>query len=108
MVTRGTTVAPVAAALSAMSAIVCCVPIGFTTAAATAGLGAVVEPYQPWLLCAAVVLLTVGAFQLRRATRLCANRPTLSIVVFGISAAIVAAVVLFPQVVAGLVADWLS
>lgn len=104
---RQTVAAPLAAALSAASALVCCVPVGFTTAAATASLSAVVEPYQSWLLCASVVLLTVGAFQLRRARRLCAARPTLSLIVFGISAAIVAGVLLFPQTIAGFVADWL-
>lgn len=101
------TVAPLAAALAAVSALVCCVPVGFTTAAATASLAVAVEPYQSWLLCASVVLLTVGAFQLRRARRLCATRPVLSIAVFALSAAIVLAVILFPQAIAGLAADWL-
>jgi hypothetical protein len=101
------TVAPLAAALTAVSTLVCCVPIGFTTAAATASLATVVAPYQSWLLCASVVLLTVGAFQLRRARRLCATRPFLSVIVFGVSAAVVVAVLVFPQAIAGLIADWL-
>jgi hypothetical protein len=99
--------APLAAALAALSALVCCVPIGFTTAAATASLAVAIAPYQSWLLCASVVLLAIGAFQLRRARRLCAAPPTLSIVVFTLSASLVLAVILFPQAVAGFVADWM-
>ncbi len=101
------TVAPLAAALAAVSALVCCMPFGLTTAAATVSLAVAVEPYQSWLLCASVVLLTVGAFQLRRARRLCATSPTHSLAVFVISAAIVLAVILFPQAIAGFIADWL-
>ena len=54
-----------------------------------------------------VVLLIVGMVQLHRVQRTCATRPYGSIVVFGVSAVIVLLVVLFPQVVAGLVADWM-
>lgn len=101
------TVAPLAAALAAVSALICCVPVGFATAAATASLAVVIEPYQSWLLCASVVLLTIGAFQVRRARRLCATRPTFALIVFGVSAGLVLGVLLFPQAIAGFVADWL-
>jgi hypothetical protein len=67
----------------------------------------VVATYQRWFLGASVVLLVVGMVQLQRVQRRCATRPYGSMVVFGVSAVIVLLVVLFPQVVAGLVADWM-
>ena len=104
---HGDTVAPVAAAVTALTTLVCCLPIGFATAAATASLSLAVAKYQWWLLAASLALLGTGAVQLRRAHRTCAARRTRSTVVFCVSAAIVILAIFFPQVIAGLAADWL-
>jgi hypothetical protein len=101
-------VAPVAAALTSLATLVCCLPVGFAAAAATASLSTVVATYQRWFLGASVVLLVGGMVQLQRVQRTCARRPYSSIIVFGVSAVIVLLVILFPQVVAGIVADWLQ
>ena len=100
-------VTPVAAALTSLATLVCCLPMGFAAAAATASLSMVVATYQRWFLGASVALLLVGMVQLQRVQRTCATRPYGAIVVFGVSAVIVLLVVLFPQVVAGIVADWM-
>ena len=100
-------VTPIAAAFTSLATLVCCLPMGFAAAAATASLSGVVAMYQRWFVGASVVLLIVGMVQLQRVQRTCATRPYGSIVVFGVSAVIVLLVVLFPQVVAGLVADWM-
>ena len=100
-------VTPIAAAFTSLATLVCCLPMGFAAAAATASLSMVVATYQRWFLGASVVLLIVGMVQFQRVQRTCATRPYGSIVVFGVSAVIVLLVVLFPQVVAGLVADWM-
>ena len=100
-------VTPIAAALSSLATLVCCLPMGFAAAAATASLSIVVATYQRWFLGASVILLVVGMVQLQRVQRTCATRPYGSIIVFGVSAVIVQLVVLFPQVVAGIVADWM-
>jgi len=100
-------VTPVAAAVTSLATLVCCHPVGFAAAAATAGLSTVVAAYQRWLLVASVVLLVVGLVQLHTLQRTCDRRPYSSLIVFGVSAVIVLLVVLFPQVVAGIVADWL-
>ena len=100
-------VTPIAAAFTSLATMVCCLPMGFAAAAATASLSMVVATYQRWFVGASVVLLIVGMVQLQRVQRTCATRPYGSIVVFGVSAVIVLLVVLFPQVVAGLVADWM-
>ena len=100
-------VAPVAAAASALATLACCLPLGIAAAAATASLGAVLSEYRPWLLAASAVLLIVGVVQLWRVQRACATRNRGSIVILALSATIVILVALFPQVVAGLVADWM-
>lgn len=100
-------ITPVAAALASLATLACCLPIGFATAAATASVSMVVATHQRWLLGASVVLLMVGMVQLQRARRTCATRPYGSIVVLAVSTVIVVLVILFPQVVAGVVADWM-
>lgn len=98
---------PIAAALTSLATLVCCLPMGFAAAAATAGLGMVVAAYQRWFLGASVVLLLLGMVQLQRVQRTCGRRPYGSMIVFAVSAAIVVLVVLFPQLVAGVLADWM-
>jgi hypothetical protein len=100
-------VTPVAAALTSLATLVCCLPMGLAAAAATASLGMVVATYQRWFLGASVVLLLIGMVQLQRVQKRCTTRPYASVVVFGVSALIVLLVVLFPQVIAGIVADWM-
>jgi hypothetical protein len=104
---HGEKVAPVMAAVTSLATIACCLPVGFAAAAVTAGLSMAVAAYQPWFLGASVVLLLVGGVQLRQTRRVCGTRSYSSLIVFGISAVIVVLVVLFPDVVAGLLADWL-
>jgi hypothetical protein len=100
-------ITPVAAALSALATLACCLPVGFAAAAATASLGSVVSAYRAWFLGASVVLLLVGAFQLVRARRACATSGNASVVILGASVLVVALVVFFPQVIAGALADWM-
>ena len=100
-------VTPVAAALTSLATLACCLPLGFVAAAATAGIGTILTAYQRWFLGLSVALLVVGMVQLQRVERTCATRPYGAIIIFGISTAIVLLVVLFPQVVAGIAADWI-
>jgi hypothetical protein len=104
---HGEKVAPVMAAVTSVATIACCLPVGFAAAAVTASLSMAVAAYQSWFLVASVLLLLVGAAQLRQTQRVCGTRSNSSLVVFGISAAIVVLVVVFPDVIAGLLADWL-
>ena len=99
--------APVAAAVTALTTMACCLPMGIAAAVATAGLSTVVAEYQGWLLGAAGVMLAVGFAQLRGATRSCARRSLSSVIVYCLSAAIVLVVVFFPQALASAMADWL-
>ena len=98
--------APLAAAASALATLVCCFPVGIAAAAATTSLGAVVSAYRGWFLAASVTLLVIGIVHTTRVRRRCATRSRGSMVVLALSGTIVMLVVLFPQLLAGLIADW--
>ena len=97
-------ITPVAAAVSALSTVACCLPSGITAAAGAAGIGVVVEPLRPWLVGLSIALLVLGFVQLYRSNRSCQRRSPAGIAVFSISAIVVAAILLFPQISAGLIA----
>ena len=100
-------IAPVAAAFSALATLACCLPIAFAAGTATAGLAVVAGTYRSWFLGSSVLLLALGAVQVVQARRACPTRGSVSIVILALSAAVVLLVVLFPQVIAGLLADWM-
>ena len=110
---------PVAAALTALSAFACCLPLGIVAAAGAMGLGAILEPFRPRLLGAilepfrprllglSVAFLVIGLFQLYRSGGTCQRRSRLSIAMLCVAAVIVVGVTLFPQLVAGFLAGQL-
>jgi len=93
-------ITPVAAEVSALSTVACCLPSGIAAAASAAGLGVVVEPLRPWLVGLSSALLVLGFVQLYRSNRSCRRRSP----VFLISAIVVVGILLFPQISAGLLA----
>ena len=97
-------ITPVAGAVSALSTVACCLPSGIAAAAGAAGIGVVVEPLRPWLVGLSIALLVLGFVQLYRSNRSCQRRSPASVAVFSISAIVVAAILLFPQISAGLIA----
>jgi hypothetical protein len=80
---HGEKLAPVAAALTGLATLACCLPVGFAADAVTAGLSPVLTAYQSWFLGASVVLLAVGLVQLNQVQRTCSRRPYGSFIVFG-------------------------
>jgi hypothetical protein len=99
-------IAPVAAALSALAALVCCLPVGFAAVAATATVAAFLAPLRPWFLGISTVLLAVGAIQVTRARACATGRArVMSVIVLSASVIIVLLVVFFPQLVATMLAD---
>jgi uncharacterized oligopeptide transporter (OPT) family protein len=97
---------PVAAAVTALSTLLCCVPTSFAAAIATTSVGVFVAQHQGWFLAASVVLIAIGVIQLRRAAVCSTGTKRWSAIVLAVSAGIVVAVIFFPQVLAGLMADW--
>ena len=100
-------ITPIAAMLSAVATLACCLPVTFAAAAATASLGAIAAQYRWLLVGLSGILLVVAVFQIRTA-RSCGRRSTASLVIFAGSGIVVLLVVLFPQVLAGMLADWAS
>ena len=96
--------APVAAAIAALSTLACCLPLGIAGAVGALGLSVVLNSLQPWLIGIAMIFLAVGLFQLYWGQRSCKRRSPVSFVIFGVCAAIVVAVLAFPQRVAELMA----
>ena len=100
-----TKVMPVAAALTALSTLACCLPLSLTAAVAIASLNIALEPFRGWLIGISIVFLSVGAVQLYWFKRTCRKSSVSAIVVFGLAAIIVLSVSLFPQAIAVIVAD---
>jgi hypothetical protein len=49
--------APVAAAISALATMACCLPLGIAGAVGALGLGVALESLRPWLMVLAILLL---------------------------------------------------
>jgi hypothetical protein len=97
--------APVAAAISALATMACCLPLGIAGAVGALGLGVALESLRPWLMVLAILLLGWTLFQLYRGRRSCQRRNPFSLILFGVSVVVVVAVLLFPQTLAELMAD---
>ena len=97
---------PLSAAISAVSTVVCCLPLPFAGAIGVVGLSAAIAPFRFWLIGLSVVLLGVGFTQLYLRTPACRPRSTLAI--FWISATLVVVVLVLPQLLATVLADWLE
>lgn len=104
---KGTGVAAaLAAVLSSLATIACCLPIGFAAAVGVGVAGAFFTTLRPWLLGFSVILLGFGFWQQRRA-RQCATRGRrLGGVLLWVATFVVLGMILFPQQVAGLIADF--
>ncbi len=95
--------APIAAIAAALSTLACCVPLGFLGAAGLAGASVWAQQYKLWLWIASIMFLGVGSVQLYF-RRSCAKRSTISLVLFWTAVVVVVLVILFPQVIASLIA----
>jgi hypothetical protein len=92
---------------SSIATIACCLPISFAAAIGAAGASAFVLRLRPWLLVLSVALLGFGFWQQRRA-KLCAVKGRLvGQLLLWVGVAIVLGMILFPQQIAGFIADHL-
>src|SRR5208337_765318 len=73
-VRHGEKLAPVAAVVSALFCMACCLPFGIAAAAGTAGLGLVLEPIRPYLMAVSGALILFGVWQLYRRGPSCRRR----------------------------------
>jgi hypothetical protein len=94
---------PVAAVIAVLSTLSCCLPITFLGALGLAGASVRLQSLRPWFLVSAGILL-VGFIQLYVRRNQCQKRSPLSVALFWGAALIVLLVILFPQVIASLMA----
>ena len=95
---------PVAAVIAALSTLACCLPLGFVGAIGLAGLSVWAQTLRGWFLGLAITLLVVGFVKLYRGRNQCKKRSPLSIAMLWVATAIVMLVILFPQMIATLLA----
>jgi hypothetical protein len=95
---------PVAAVIAALSSLACCLPLGFVGAVGLAGLSAWAQSFRGWFLGFAVALLLFGFVQLYRGGKQCETRSPLSMAMLWVATAIVLVFLLFPQMIASLLA----
>ncbi|HSA94233.1 MAG TPA: hypothetical protein VLE48_14565 [Terriglobales bacterium] len=100
--------ASMGALVSALLTLGCCVPVGLLGAAGAAGAAIFLGKARPWLLGLSGVFLIFGFLQVFGGAR-CGLKPSkANLVPLFLATAIVAVVLLFPQVVAQVLADWAS
>ena len=63
-------VTPIAAAMSALATLACCLPLGIGSAVAALGLSVTLESLRPWLIGLAVIFLGSTPGHLARIVRL--------------------------------------
>ena len=95
---------PVAAAVAAVSTLACCLPLGFLGAIGLAGASVWAQSLRPWLLGSAGVLMGIGFVQIYRSRKQCTKRSPVSVALFWSAAVIVLFIILFPQLIASLIA----
>lgn len=98
--------ASLAAMLSALGMIACCVPLGFAAALGFGAASAFFATLRPWLLGISVALLGLGFWQQRRAKRCAVKNRWLGEVLLWLAVAMVLGMVLFPQQISGFIADF--
>ncbi len=95
-----------AAVVSVLAASSCCLPLPAVIASAgLAGASGFLVSLRPWLMAASLALLAFGFWQTYRRGVCTSRRTRAARAVLWLSLALVATLLLFPQTVAGLLAD---
>jgi hypothetical protein len=103
---RGPFVSSIAALGSVIAAISCCLPVGtFLVAAGAAGAGRILAPLRPWLFGVSIGALILGFLQAYGRSHCSLRRNPATVLLLWIAAAMVLVLLLFPQLVAGFLAD---
>ena len=105
---RGPVVSSIAALGSLIAAMGCCLPVGtFLVAAGSAGAARILTPLRPWLLAVSIAALLLGFVQAYGRSHCSLRRNPVSITLLWVSAAVVLVMLVFPQAIAGFLADQL-
>jgi|SRR5580704_2153685 hypothetical protein len=97
--------ASVGAMLTSLLTLGCCLPLSFLGAAGVAGASVFLAGARPWLLGFSVILLVAGFFQVYRGMRCRARQSKTAIALLSLATIVVVFLLLFPQVIASVLAD---
>lgn len=100
--------ASLGAILSSLATMVCCLPLAFAAALGAAGASAFLLKSRPWFRVLSIVLLGIGFWQQRRAQQCPVRGRIVGQVLLWAAAVVVVGMILFPQQIAGFIADRLS
>jgi hypothetical protein len=93
------------AILGSLATIGCCLPIGFAAALGAGAASAFFTTLRPWFLGLSVVFIAVGFWQQRRAKQCAVRGLWLGNLLLWVAVLVVIGMVLFPQQLAGFIAD---
>ena len=97
--------ASLAAIVSSVATISCCLPIAFAGALGAGAASAFATTLRPWLLGLSVVLLGFGFWQQHRAKQCDVRGRLVGNVLLWTAFVVVLGMILFPQEIAGVIAD---
>ena len=97
--------ASVGAIVSSLATMVCCLPLAFAAAIGAAGASVVMLKFWPWCIALSVVLLGFGFWQQRRARQCAVKGRIVGQVLLWTAVVVVVGMMLFPQQIAGFIAD---
>jgi hypothetical protein len=97
--------AAMGAIASALASLSCCLPLGFVAALGAGAAGAFLTTLRPWLLGLSVLLVGVGFWQRRRARQCRVRGSRVGEALLWLAVAVVLAMILLPQQIAGILAD---
>lgn len=97
----------VAAIVSSLATMACCLPLGFAAAIGAAGASAFLLRFRSWFLLLSIALIGLGFWQQRRAKQCAVKGRLIGQILLWTAVAVVVAMILFPQQIAGFLADHL-
>ncbi len=104
---RSGMVAAATAAFGSLATLACCLPLGMLGAAGVLGGAAIFfGAARPFLLAGSLALLAFAFVQVYRAPACDVRRSRVAIAILTVATLVVLMVLLFPQIIAGWLADW--
>lgn len=97
--------AGLAAIVSSLATITCCLPLGFAAALGAGAASAFFAALRPWLLGLSVAMLALGFWQQHRAKQCAVRGRFVGNVLLWAAVIVVLSMILFPQQIAGFIAD---
>lgn len=97
--------ASVGAILSSLASLSCCLPLGFAAAPGAGAASVFLTTLRPWLLGLSVILIGLGFWQQRRAKQCAVRGRVVGQVLLWSAVVVVLGMILFPQQIAGFLAD---